>query len=156
PTAREPYLFHLARVTSPPGPLSTSGEGESRSDGGEVRLIGLRQGAGGAIEECAAESLLLLKGGQGLPPGAVRLAAGASESFPLVQARAAEVAARIAEERREALLATVPERESFLRRGFDYQEAELAAARSKLAEKAAAGDPRARIELARVKERQRR
>jgi hypothetical protein len=57
--------------------------------------------------------------------------------------------------RRQAMLATLPERESFIQRGFDFQEAELAAARAKQSEKARAGNIGAQKELARVKEQQR-
>jgi hypothetical protein len=74
----------------------------------------------------------------------------------LAEAFAVEsVARRVAEEIRQGLLASLPDRESFLRRGFDYQDAELAARRAKLAEKARTGDSRAKGELTEVKERQR-
>ena len=42
----------------------------------------------------------------------------------------------------------------FVSRGFEYQDAELAQARGKLREKAQAGDPRAKGELTRIKDRQ--
>ena len=43
----------------------------------------------------------------------------------------------------------------FVSRGFDYQAAELAAARSRVAEKARTGDSHANAELSKIKERQR-
>ena len=52
------------------------------------------------------------------------------------------IASSMAEERRQSLLKTLSEREDFLRRGYDYQDVELAATRT-LTEKARAGDPRA-------------
>jgi hypothetical protein len=64
------------------------------------------------------------------------------------------VARERALERRKTLLATLPERESFIERGFDYQAAELAAARSKQSEKARAGNTAAQRELDRIKEQQ--
>src|SRR5205823_3283477 len=57
--------------------------------------------------------------------------------------------------RRQALLATLPERESFVLRGFDFQEAEFAGARAKQSEKARAGNTAAQKELGRIKEQQR-
>ena len=47
----------------------------------------------------------------------------------------------MAVERRDKLVASIPEREQFLQRGFDFQEAELAAARLNLTEKARSGHP---------------
>ena len=62
----------------------------------------------------------------------------------------------MAAEKRFPLVQSLPEREEFLRRGFDYQDGELAAARAGITEKARRGDPRARAELERIKEQQRR
>ena len=44
---------------------------------------------------------------------------------------------------------------AFINRGFDFQVAELAAARARFTERAQAGDPSAKIELPRIKARQR-
>ena len=52
---------------------------------------------------------------------------------------------------REAL----PGQIDFLSRGYDYHEAELAAQRSRLSEKARAGDAKAKGDLTRIRERQR-
>ena len=49
----------------------------------------------------------------------------------------------------------LPSRLELVNRGFDFQAAELAAARARLTDKARSGDPGARIELARIKARQR-
>jgi hypothetical protein len=57
--------------------------------------------------------------------------------------------------RRQSLLKTLSEREDFLRRGYDYQDVDLAATRTRLTEKARAGDPRAQRELPKIRERQR-
>ena len=57
------------------------------------------------------------------------------------------------ESQRLSRVATLAERQSFLKRGFAFQEAELAAARAHLSEKAQAGDGRARLELGRIRER---
>ena len=57
--------------------------------------------------------------------------------------------------RRKALLTTLAERESFILRGFDFQEAEFAAARAKQSEKSRAGNVTAQKELGRIKDQQR-
>ena len=56
---------------------------------------------------------------------------------------------------RKRIIDDLDDRMGFVARGFDYQAAELAAARSRLNERAQAGDHRVREELARVRERQR-
>ncbi len=155
PTARRPYLFHLvllavSRRTDPSLPAF------AREELLEYRLVGLKQDEAGPIEECPVEHLLLLKGSQGLPASVIRFAATAGQSRDLARAYASESIARsLAEERRQHLLDTLPERENFLRRGYDYQDAELAAARVRLVEKVRTGDARAQGELTRIKERQR-
>ncbi|MGH9390251.1 MAG: hypothetical protein ACRD1Z_11600, partial [Vicinamibacteria bacterium] len=49
----------------------------------------------------------------------------------------------------------MPVREDFVARGFDYQDAELAGHRARLSEKARSGDPKAKGDLTKIKERQR-
>ncbi|GIW78776.1 MAG: hypothetical protein KatS3mg105_0583 [Gemmatales bacterium] len=120
------------------------------------RLVGVKQFEGAQIIVCPVEHLLLLKGGRGLPAGAQRLAVRAHEMREEARAFLVErVAREMAVQRRQALVSTLAEREGFVARGFDYQEAELAAARAKQAEKARAGSAAAQKELARVKEQQR-
>jgi hypothetical protein len=58
-------------------------------------------------------------------------------------------------QRKNRLLQTVPEHEVFIQRGFDYQEAELAAARTRHSEKARTGNRRAIEALEEVKRQQR-
>jgi hypothetical protein len=156
PTAARPYLFHLAliAVVRKVDPILRS---FAREEVLEYRLIGLKHEEAGPVVECPVEYLLFLKGGDRLPAAAVRFAATANQSCELARAYVSESIARpLAEARRQCLLDTLPEREAFLRRGYDYQDAELAALRARLAEKARAEDPRARGDLTRVKERQRR
>ena len=156
PTAVRPYLFHLALIA-----VVRKAEPAlrpfAREEVLEYRLVGLKHEEAGPIEECPVEYLLLLKGGGRLPAAVVRFAMTAGQSRDLASAYASESIARpLAEARRQHLLDTLPEREAFLRRGYDYQDAELAAMRARLAEKVRAEDPRAKGELSRVKERQRR
>ena len=62
----------------------------------------------------------------------------------------------MAVESRSRLLNTLGERETFIQRGFDFQEAELAAARAKLSEKAREGNKAAAQHLSEIKDQQRR
>jgi len=155
PAAKKPYLFHLARLS-----VIRQADPElpelAHEETVECRLIGIRQYEGSDIEVCPVEQLLLLKGGSGLPGPAQRLAAAAKALSEQARAYLIERVARtMAVHRRDALLADLPERESLIRRGFDFQEAELAAARAKLSEKARAGNKGAQLELVRVKTHQR-
>ena len=162
PYASDAYLFHIARVSvqqHPPGD-GRAGDGRGEPEGApqlvESRLVGLRQTSDGAVEECPVEHLLLLRGAGGIAPGGVPLAtlargmAGEAEYF-----LEEEVSEQIVQAHRQRRLDDLPERLEFVNRGFDYQAAELAAARSSLREKAGAGDRQAAEELAKVRERQR-
>ena len=155
PTARRPYLFHLATVSvlRKEDPTVPALAGEELLD---CRLVALRQEQGAPVEESPVERLLLLKGSRGVPLSATTLVTGARKSCEEAQAYAVDVVAQsLADAKRNALVTTLPDRENFVRRGFDYQDAELAARRAKLTEKARAGDPRAKGELTQIKERQR-
>jgi len=147
PTAERPYLFHLARVAvvrraDPAFPSL------DREETLEYRLVGLRHEEGREVETCPVEHLLLLRGSR-TPAFAFRLAQEADRSREAARAcalarEAGPRAAAIRREREEGL----PARRKLLVRGFAFQEAELAAARTRLKD----GDP---VELARVKEGQR-
>ena len=155
PTATRPYIFHLARLT-----VVRKADPElqdlAQDDTLECRLIGVRQHDEADISLCPAEHLLLLRGGHGLPPEAQRLAVAASEYCDSARAYlVARVARRMAVERRSKMLEELPERETFVKRGFDFQEAELAAARAKLSRKAREGNKAAAQHLAEIKEQQR-
>ena len=154
PAAQRPYLFHLALVSAmrraDPG-LEQLAQEETL----EYRLLGLKQELAGRVESCPVEQLLLLKDGA-YTPELAPLVAGAEQACELAQAYALEGLARpMAEAHSQALFESLAQRQDFLRRGYDYQAAELAAGRARLSEKARAGDARARGELTRIKERQR-
>jgi hypothetical protein len=155
PAAEKPYLFHLALVS-----VVREADAElpdlDQEDILDCRLVGVKQFEGAEIHVCPVEHLLLLKGGHGLPPAAQRLAVAASDMREQARAFLVErVAREMALQRRHTLLSSLAERESFVQRGFDFQEAELAAARAKQSEKARAGSATAQKELARIKEQQR-
>ncbi len=155
PSTEKPYLFHLALVT-----VVREADPElpdlSHEESLECRLAGIKQFEGSQIVVCPVEHLLLLKGGRGLPAVGQRLAASAKGMLDQARAFLVERIARgMAAERRQALLSTLSDRESFVRRGFDFQEVELAASRAKQSEKARAGNAAAQKELSRIKDVQR-
>ena len=163
PYATEPYLFHIARVAvyqtwarqATAAPFNGTGTETSRPH--HFRLVGLRQSRDGTVEECPVEHLLFLKGMKGFPLGSEPLAALAGRLFAEVDRFAMEVvAAEMVLSCRQQILQTLPERMEFLRRGFQYQVAELAASRKRLNDRVKNGDRSAGDELARVQEMQRR
>ncbi len=155
PYAAKPYLFHLALVTvvrraEPQLPAL------AREELVDCRLVGLKQEQGGPVEPCAVEQLLLLRGGGVVPAAAFTLAEGAASSREQAHQHANQViAAGMAAGHRQALLGTLQERLDFVSRGYDYQDAELATARSRLTERARAGDARAKGEVTKIRDRQR-
>ncbi len=155
PSAQKPYLFHVARLT-----VIRKADPEiselSREETVECRLAGVKQTENAEIGLCPVEHLLLLRGGKGLPPQAQRMAVDAQRLRDQARAFFTERVCRsLAVECREKRMASLPERESFVRLGFDFQEAELAAARTKTSRKARAGNKGAAAELTRIKAQQR-
>jgi len=78
PNAEKPYLFHMAlihivRKADPEIP------GLDRDELLDCRLVGVKQYEGAEISLCPVEHLLLLRGGNGLPASAQRLAVRAKE-----------------------------------------------------------------------------
>ncbi len=155
PTAPKPYLFHMARLT-----VIRKADPEipelAHEETVECRLVGVKQTESAEISACPVEHLLLLRGGQGLPPQAQRMAVEAHRQRDQARADLTERVCRSpAVECREKRMASLPERESFVRRGYDFQEAELANARSKIARKARTGNKGAAVELTHIKAQQR-
>ena len=155
PSTEKPYLFHLAllsTVRKADPELPDLGKEEKL----DCRLVGVKQEEGTDIAICPVEHLLLLKGGRGLPAPAQRLAVAATKEKEVARAFLAErVAREMALHRKKQLVNSLPERERFIQRGFDYQEADLAAARAKHAEKARTGHRKAIEALEEVKNQQR-
>ena len=155
PTADKPYLFHLALVS-----VVRQADQElpdlTTEDVLDCQLVGVKQFEGADVALCPVEHLLLLKGGHGLPPTAQRLAVSAEKLKDQAEGFMIERVARaMAMDRRNALLATLSEREQFVQRGFDFQEAELAAARQRHSEKARTGNTAAAKALKDIKDQQR-
>ena len=148
PRASEPYLCHLAIAS-----LRLEGEAAATASTStllERRLIAVRHNAEGEPIMCPVEPLLLLHSAPDVPPGAVPLAARAVGMKADAARFLAQVAhEELAEERRIALRAELPERQRQAGAGFDLRAAELAAQRQALGKDADAED------LATVKEAQR-
>jgi hypothetical protein len=118
--------------------------------------VGVRQSEGADIDVCPVEHLLLLRDGYGLPAEAQRLAAAAERQKIMAEAFLTERISRtMAMERRNRLLESLPERENFIIRGFDFQAADLASTRVKLSAKAREGNKAAAQHLSEIKEQQR-
>ena len=158
PYASEPYLFHIARVLVERGSERDEEGAISGSDTTPLdsRLVGLRQTEGGVVEEWPVEHLLLLNGTRDFAPGRAPLAALARGLATDAIAFARDgVAGRLVQLQRRRIIDELPSRLTFINRGFDFQAAELAAARARFNERARAGDPDARIEHSKIRERQR-
>ncbi|NCO35064.1 MAG: hypothetical protein AUJ92_02035 [Armatimonadetes bacterium CG2_30_59_28] len=174
PSTDRSYLFHLALITvvrkavtentesidkgipSTVSSVISVAENFSREATLDCRLVGVKQYEGVEMTLCSVEHLLLLKGGYGLPSAAQRLAVAANDmkqqAFAFLLER---VSRQRALERKQQLLDTLVEREAFLRRGFDFHEAEMASARARHAEKARTGNRKAIEALEEVKRQQR-
>ena len=162
PNAAEPYLFHIALVTVEQMEYPHGNEGTASPDRAprirprESSLVGLLQTADGSIEERPVEHLLLLKGVSNFAPGGEPLAAMARDLVAEAERYAEEtVTGRLVEKHRQRLLENLDSRLEFVARGFGYQAADLALARTRLSARAQGGDPQVVGELARVRERQR-
>ncbi len=157
PDADEPYLFHVA-LASVEQAAQPGAEGATAPDARllEMRLVGLRQNADGAVEAWPVERLLLLKGAPGFAPGRERLAILASKLVADAEAFARDaVCGQLVQAQRQRIVADLPSRREHVSRGYRFQEAELAARRNNLLAGARDGDAGARRELEEVKARQR-
>ena len=158
PYASEPYLFHIALISVESGQSRKEQDSTAGIDATMLnsQLVGLRQTGDGAIEECPVEHLLLLEGTRDFAPGQAPIAALARRLVADAATFARDgVAGRLVQSHQRRIVEELPSRLEFVNRGFDFQAAELTAARARLTDKARSGDPGARIELARVKARQR-
>ena len=157
PYATEAYLFHIARVSVEQSEERRSTElwagNNPKTRLRDSRLVGLSQTRDGSVEECPVEHLLLLKGVEHFAPGAEPLAALAGNLVAGAERFATEVVtASLVQSCRQQVLSTMPERLDFLRRGFDYQMADLVTARQRIR----ADDADAAEDLSRISETQRR
>jgi SNF2 family DNA or RNA helicase len=155
PTANEAYLFHLAEINvirraDPELPAL------AHEDTIETRLVALREDASGQINICPIESLLLLRGTNGIPPQWLSLASMAYSRLSNVEGYlVTQMLQPLLERHRLSLTHNLSEREAFIKKGYAFNEAELASVRSRLTERANTGDTAAQSELTRIKQRQR-
>jgi transcriptional regulator with XRE-family HTH domain len=155
PYASEPYLYHLALLTTRRRADPEFPEAFPDEQVLDVRLAAVIQSLDGEPRQCPVEHLMGLRPAERVPPTAwpahtlVETALARADRY-----LREDVLRALAEERRRALTATVLQREAFLRRGFDYQEAELLKLRPRLREQAQAGDQTAMRRLQEVRRRQ--
>ena len=157
PYADGPYLFHVA-LASVEQSVQRGADGATEANARllDMRLVGLRQNADGAVEEWPVERLLLLKGAPGFAPGRERLAILASKLITDAEEFARDVVCeQLVQAQRQRIVADLPSRREHISRGYRFQEAELAALRNNLLSDARDGDATARLELEEVKARQR-
>ncbi len=155
PYASKPYMYHLASVAVLRKADPEHPESFPTDDMLDFRLVGLVQMLDGECRQCPMEQLMVLRPAQSVPPTA--WPAHQQVETALEQASGYlrdQVLQPLVEERRQELVASLGQRQDFLRRGFDYQEAELLDVRAKLREKVQAGDQAAARRLADVRLRQ--
>jgi len=154
-TTDRPYLFHLAEVS-----VVRKADPEvaelQREETIISQLVAVKQFDGAEMEICPVEQLLTLKDGQGIPSSAQRLALAAKNEREHACAYIIEnVARKQAIEHKQAMISSLPDRENFVLRGFDFQETELAFARVGHSQKARTGNKRAEHALEEIKQQQR-
>lgn len=154
PLAERPYFFHIALTNARRRSDASFPEAFAQDAVLEQRLVGLRHEPGKAVEQAPVELLMVLQDGK--PEASLAgVVVKTAESHAIVESFLTEHIVRpMAKKHRDDLLASIPEREDFIKRGFDYEESDLAAARTELRKRANAGDRKAAIELSKVKARQ--
>ena len=151
---KKPYTFHLALMTVVRR-ADDRFHALRRPDILEERLVGLKQSEDGVLEELPVEHLLLLRGG-GYSNTYLRFVTNAEQIVSRAEKYAQEiVGATLIEHYRDGIIAEREERLSFTQQGYDYQEAELANARTKLRKKAREGNSGAQREVERIRQLQR-
>lgn len=156
PYAAEPYLYHLALVSTVRRADPEFPEVFGSDQILEMRLVALTQSLDGEPKECPVELLMVLRLAGYVSP--LALPSHDQISQALLHARSCleeTVVHPMAQGRAEQLTASLNSRAAFLLAGFDYQEAELLQSRAKLREKADAGDAAARRSMEGVKRKQR-
>ena len=163
PAAQEPYLYHVALASvvgeaaqddaeEAHGMDATANHDDVGASALDSRLVGLRQVQDGPPEEWPVEHMFLLKGAADFAPSreplAVRARGSLSEAAEFVQNG---VAAQLAQRLRRQMRNDLARRLEVINRGFDFQVAELAAARARAHREARAGDAQAVQELREIK-----
>ncbi len=149
PQTINPYFVHMADIS-----IIKRNDNSNLDEVVEERLVAFKADSK-KISEYPVEQLLLLRGGNGVPPSALGFVATVQMALEGVQEKAHEFGNSLVEMHKKKLIESLPEKISLLRKGFDYQDAELARQRSQLSNKVAARQMGAAGELARIRDRQR-
>jgi superfamily II DNA or RNA helicase/DNA-binding XRE family transcriptional regulator len=156
PYSTEPYLYHLALISV----IRHVDRGFAEAYGQELilesRLVALAQTLKGEIKECPVEALMFLRPVDFVPPAVL------PSNIQIMQALSRannylkdSIAGRTVKKMAQELVSLIPERETFIRSGFDYQEADLTRARLKLRDKALTGDAAASRDMEIIRKKQR-
>jgi SNF2 family DNA or RNA helicase/DNA-binding XRE family transcriptional regulator len=156
PYATEPYLYHLALVSV----IRHVDPGLPEAYGQELildsRLVALAQTLKGEIQDCPVEALMFLRPVDFVPPAVlpsnVQITQILSRAHSYLKV---SIAGNKVKQLSKELVSLIPERETFIRSGFDYQEAELTRTRLKLRDKTLTGDATAIRDWETVKRKQR-
>ena len=155
PYATEPYLYHLALVSTVRRVDPDYPEAFGAEQTLDVRLAAITQTFDGAMHTSPVELPMVLQLAKWVAPTALPPTDEITKALEAARLHLEETVVRPAVERLAAsLTASVQEREAFLQAGFDYQEAELAGTRVKLRERADAGDASAQRALEEVRKKQ--
>jgi SNF2 family DNA or RNA helicase len=151
---KDPYLFHVARVSIIRG-VDPGSPAHHSEEVIEQRLVGLQQFADNRLEEAPVEHLLLLKPSRKSVPGSVVFLAR-SEMWRLaaMEYLTDSLLGRLAELQQLRGKERLVETENFLGLAYDYQALELAVARKEYTKKARGGDRKAQAEVQRIREQQ--
>jgi superfamily II DNA or RNA helicase/DNA-binding XRE family transcriptional regulator len=155
PTATQPYLLFVAEwdlveAANPAASLFS----RASNTGSEVCAV--RAFDDGTVEACPVEQLLLLRGAERFPLSGSRLASKAPELQTLTEEFVrTRIIDPVVSSRRAELLQSLPQRESLLVTGYDYQAADLVRQRGRLTERVQQGHHGAQATLERVKAQQR-
>ena len=154
-SATAPYLLHVARVTVVRG-VDPGVPAFHSQELIEQKLVALKQFADGRLVEAPVEHLLLLKETTKTNSGSVVFLAQ-SDTWRLAAQEHLhqDVATKLSALQRMNAANRLQETEDYLKRAFDYQESELAAARKRYSDKAREGNRAAGVELERIKQQQR-
>jgi SNF2 family DNA or RNA helicase len=154
-SATAPYLLHVARITVVRG-VDPGVPAFHSQELIEQKLVALKQFADGRLVEAPVEHLLLLKETTKTNSSSVVFLAQ-SDTWRLAAQEHLyqEVATQLGELQRMNAANRLQETEDYLKRAFDYQESELAAARKRYTDKAREGNRAAGVELERIKQQQR-
>jgi len=151
PTALEPYLFHVLRLTVERAADETHAI-YRQTEQVEVRLIGLKQSFNGEVQPCPMEHLLLLKADVATkvsPMGLAELIAQ-SEAYAQMQ-----IILPLLEVHRQRIQATIAERRELITDGFEIEKIELTKARQKQNERKQKDYQSAQAQITRINKSQR-